>query len=93
MLRITIHSLPDSLILQLEGKLAGPWVDAARECWQRASTGTQGRARFDLTDVTVIDYAGKAFLAEAHASAVELLASGCLVRAIVADITHTPIPG
>jgi hypothetical protein len=42
--------------------------------------------------VTLIDAGGKAFLAAAHADGAELIACGCLMRAIVAELTHTPIP-
>jgi len=85
MLRITIHDDPRSLTLQLEGKLAGPWVREAEICWQRTLSGNpQLVRRFDLTGVTLIDPAGKAFLAAAHAQGAELVASGCLMRAIVA---------
>ena len=93
MLRITVHDDPGSLTFQLEGRLAGPWVREAEDCWRRTVAGQRGPAlRFDLTGVTVIEAAGKAFLAAAHAQGVELVASGCLMRAIVAEITNTPIP-
>src|SRR5262245_30139516 len=92
MLRITIHDDPGSLTFQLEGRLAGPWVREAGACWQR-TLASQSRPvrRFDLTGVTLIDAAGKGFLAAAHAQGVELVASGCLMRAIVGEITNTPI--
>ena len=35
MLRITIHTRPKRLVLELEGKLAGPWVKELAACWQR----------------------------------------------------------
>jgi hypothetical protein len=93
MLRITIHDLPDSVTVQFEGRLVGPWVRAAEDCWHRSRTDRpQARQRFDLTGVTLIDAAGKAFLAAAHADGAELVASGCLMRAIVAEITNTPVP-
>lgn len=92
-MRITIHDLPESLTFQFEGRLAGPWVHEAEECWRRALAGPRKAIhRFDLTGVTVIDVAGKAFLATAHAKGVELVACGCLMRAIVADLTNTPLP-
>lgn len=93
MLRITIHDLPESSTLQFEGKLVGPWVHEAEECWRRTRTGQHKAShRFDLTGVTLIDPAGKAFIAAAHANGVELIACGCLMRAIVAELTHTPLP-
>jgi len=93
MLRITIHDLPESVTFQFEGRLAGPWVDEAEQCWRRALTGPHKSVqRFDLTGVTLIDAAGKAFLAAAHADGAELVACGCLMRAIVAELTSTPVP-
>ena len=92
MLRITIHDQAGSLTFQIEGKLAGPWVREAADCWQRAKAGPNKRHRFDLTGVTLIDAAGKAFLAAVHAQGVEFVASGCLMRAVVAEITHAPLP-
>jgi anti-anti-sigma regulatory factor len=92
MFRITIHDDPTGQILQLEGRLAGPWVHEAEACWQRTLAG-EGKSirRLDLTGVTMIDAAGKAFLAAAHAQGAELVASGCLMRAIVAEVTHIPL--
>jgi hypothetical protein len=94
MLRITIHDEPGSVKLQLEGKLAGPWVREAEDCWRR-TLAREGKSvlRFDLTGVMLIDAAGKAFLAAAYAQGAELVASGCLMRAIVAELTNTPMPG
>jgi hypothetical protein len=93
MLRITIHDLPGALTFQFEGKLAGPWVHEAEEFWRRTLAGRLAPVhRFDLTGVTLIDVTGKAFLAAAYANGAELVASGCLMRAIVAELTNTPIP-
>jgi len=92
MFRITIHEDPGSVTFRLEGKLAGPWVPEAEDCWRRTRVRQRKPVlRFDLTGVTLIDAAGKVFLTAAHAQGVELVASGCLMRAIVAEITHTPI--
>lgn len=91
MLRITLHDDPGSLRLQLEGKLAGPWVREAEHCWQKALAEHKAVQRLDLTGVTMIDSAGKTFLAAAHARGAELVASGCFMRAIVAEIVHRPI--
>jgi len=93
MLRITMHDAPGTRTLQLEGKLVGPWVREAEACSQRTLADQRNRTlRFDLTGVTLIDAAGKAFLVAAHAQGAELVASGCLMRAIVAELTHNPIP-
>jgi anti-anti-sigma regulatory factor len=87
MLRITVHDNPGDLTLQLEGRLAGPWVRELEACWQ-STLGGQGKPilRFDLTGVTFIDTAGKAFLAARHAEGAEFVACGCWMRAVVSEI-------
>jgi hypothetical protein len=93
MLRVTIHDAPGSLTFQLEGGLIGPWVQEAQGCWQRIPPSQRiAGIRFDLTAVTMIDDAGRAFLAAAHADGAKLVASGCLMRAIVAEITKSHFP-
>jgi anti-anti-sigma regulatory factor len=93
MLRITIHDHPESLTVQLEGRLAGPWVRELEECWQ-STRASQGKPVLcvDLTGVTFIDAAGKEFLAALHTEGVKFLARGCLMRAVVAEITDAPAP-
>ena len=45
-----------------------------------------------VSTVTYIDAAGKAFLAARHAEGAEFVASGCLMKAVVAEIAGAPIP-
>src|SRR5262249_19335705 len=93
MLRITIHDNPGSLTVQLEGRLAGPWVRELENCWQNILASQRKPVlRFDLADVTFIDTAGKEFLAATHTGGTESLARGCLMRAVVAEITDAPVP-
>jgi anti-anti-sigma regulatory factor len=87
MLRITVHDSPQALTFQLEGSLAGPWLQVLQECWQ----GTLARRRkpilrVDLTGVTFIDAAGKACLARMHREGAEFVAADCLTKAIVAEL-------
>src|SRR5437879_10138324 len=93
MLRITVYDNPGCLTVQLEGRLAGPWVRELEDCWQstRASP-RQPVLRFDLTGVTIINAAGKEFLAAMHTEGAEFLARSCLLRAVVAEITGAPVP-
>jgi hypothetical protein len=93
MLRITIHEAPGSATFQLEGRLAGPWVREAEGCWHALAGQGKPSLRLDLTGVILIDAAGKAFLARAHAQGAELVAGGCLMRAIVAELTGTTAAG
>ena len=90
MLRITVLETPGFLTFRLEGRLAGPWVQELEACWQDAVAGHQQAAlRFDLTGVTFVDAAGKAFLAARHAQGAEMIACGYLMRAVVAEIANT----
>jgi ABC-type transporter Mla MlaB component len=74
MLRITVPDTPESLMFQLEGRLAGPWVREVEACWQRIQASQRKPIlRFDLTGITSIDAAGKAFLAAAHAQEAEFM--------------------
>jgi hypothetical protein len=93
MLRITVYDNPESLTFQLEGRLAGPWVQEAEECRQRMLAGRRRPSiRFDLAGVTFIDAAGKAYLSVMHRLGAEFVAADCLTKAVVAEITKTPIP-
>jgi hypothetical protein len=91
-LRITVHDKPESLTFQLEGRLAGPWVWVLEDCWRDTLARRQAAVRFDLTGVTFIDAAGKAFLAAVHTHGAEFIAVDCLTRAVVAEIRKAPIP-
>src|ERR1700692_1848155 len=92
MLRITIHDNLESLTFQLEGRLAGAWVKEVEECRQCMLAGRhQPTVHFDLTEVTFIDAAGKAYLAAMHRLGAEFVAADCLTKAIVAEITKAPI--
>ena len=93
MLRITVHDNPKSLTFQLEGRLVGAWVREVEECRRRTLAGRRWPVvRFDLTGVTFIGAAGKAFLAAMHYRGAELVATDCLTKAVVAEITEAPIP-
>jgi hypothetical protein len=93
MLRITIHDNREVLTFQLEGRLAGAWVQEGEDCRQRTLAGRRWPVvRFDLTGVTYIDGAGKAYLAAMHHQGAEFVAADCLTKAIVAEITRAPLP-
>ena len=92
MLRITVHDNSGALTFRLEGRLAGPWVGEVEECRQRTLAGRRPAVRVDLTGVTFIDAAGKAYLAAMHRQGAEFVAADCLTKAIVAEITNAPLP-
>lgn len=85
MLKITNRKDGATTILDLEGKLAGPWVDELERCWQRA-VSDDGQVRVVLETVTFIDGAGRRLLTDMHRQGVELVAHGCMTKAIVEEI-------
>jgi ABC-type transporter Mla MlaB component len=88
MLRVSVHD-SQSVRIQLEGQLAGPYVREAERCWHEVRARPQPAAvQFDLTGVTQVDESGKALLAAARSQGAELTASGCLMRALVANLSQ-----
>ncbi len=88
MLRITTHDENEFLTLQVEGRLAGPWVDVLRDCWNSASA--KGRTvRVDLRSVTFVDAAGKTLLADLSRHNAQLVAGDCQMCAILAELRHS----
>jgi hypothetical protein len=87
MLRITTHETPESLTFQLEGKLAGPWVEELEKCWLKCGTGDGVKSTsFDLSGLMSIDAAGKEFLAARYGEGARLIAAGCLMKSVVAEV-------
>jgi len=87
MFRITVHDDPASVTLQLEGRLAGPWVRVLEDCWQSAlDRQRKPTLRVDLTEVTSIDAAGQACLAAMHSQGAEFITADCLMKSVVAEI-------
>ncbi len=90
MLRITVHDNPQIFTFQIEGRLGGPWVQELEECWRATrDSRCQPVFRIDLTDVTSIDAAGRACLAELHRQGAELVADDCLTKDLVAEIIQS----
>ena len=93
MLRITVHDNPGSLTIQLEGRLAGSSVQVLSECWQNTlADPRQNNLCVDLTEVTSIDAAGRACLLTLHRKGVKFIASDCLTKDIVDELTRGPPP-
>lgn len=87
MLRITANDNPRVLTLRLEGRLEGPWVRELEQSWRSLlDDASEPTVCVDLTDVTYIDAAGKARLAEMHQRGAQFIAGDCLTKAIVAEI-------
>jgi hypothetical protein len=92
MLRITVLDDTESVTFQLEGTLADCWVREVERCRQRMLAHRRWPVVcFDLTGVTFIDAAGKAYLAAMHRQGARFVAADCLTKAVVAEISKAPI--
>ena len=85
MLKITAKTEAAGTLFELEGKLAGPWVEELRRCWQQSVTG-DCPVKIVLKAVLFIDRAGKELMVEMHRQGAELVADGCMTKAIVEEI-------
>ncbi len=86
MLKITMQREAGVLVVGLEGRLAGPWVNELEHCWRSAGTHQNETVRVDLSSVTFIDEEGKELLKGMYLEGAALVASGCLNRCIVEGI-------
>jgi anti-anti-sigma regulatory factor len=87
MLKITTQNDGKVTIFDLEGKLAGPWVEELEHCWQRA-VNDDWQIRVVLKAVTFIDAAGRRLLTDMYRQGAELVAHGCMTKAIVEEINR-----
>ena len=85
MLKITTQTGATGTIFELEGKLAGPWVQELESCWRQAVIGDR-QVRVMLNAVTFIDAAGRKLLADMHWQGVALVAEGFMMKAIIEEI-------
>lgn len=89
MLKITTHTNTRSTTLQLEGRLAGPWVGELSRCWlSTVGTKTSRPLSVDLSAVTYVDAEGKDLLSKIYQAGAKLIASGCLTSCVVREITR-----
>jgi len=88
MLRISVSEMQENVVLDVEGRLAGPWVSELEGSWHGEQARSNGRGILvRLRAVTFIDDAGKELLSRMFEHNVKLEGSGCLVQAILAGIT------
>lgn len=87
MLKITRSDSDHGTTIALSGRLVGPWVGELLDFWLRAKAAGASGLHIDLREVTFVDGAGRALLGELHRQGVTIQASGCLMRAIVAEVT------
>ena len=87
MLRITTEKKRGKIALNVEGRLAGPWVGALEQCWKELHAASPNeKFQIDLCGVSFIDASGTVLLKEIYRQGGRLVAEGCLNQAIVRDI-------
>ncbi len=87
MLKITLHDSAGEFRLKLEGKLSGLWVQELQQCWQTASSTTQGRKTVvDLGEVDFVDPQGQTLLCDMHAQGVEMEAVTPLICSVLKEV-------
>ena len=93
MLRITVHKNSQTPRLQLEGRLAGPWVTELDECWRRTfASNRQPNIDVDLTGLMSFDPAGKAYLAAMYRQGAKFIVADCETKSIVDEIVDKSVP-
>ena len=94
MLRITVHNNEQSVRLQLEGRLAGPWLEELDETFKHAlASKGQPTIEVDLTGLIAIDRGGKAYLESMHQRGVEFIVGDCETKSIVDEIASKSATG
>lgn len=88
MLKITRRDEGGTAVIQVEGKLAGPWVKELESCWRSAGAEQTRPVRVDLTAVSFIDEAGETLLRTMHEERVDLRARGCFTTCLIQSIRH-----
>ena len=89
-LRITIQERPESTLLKLAGRVAGPWLAELRKAWRNLlpSLGSKVFA-VDLEDVTFANLEGRRLLHDIHReTGCRFLANTPMTRDIAYQATH-----
>jgi anti-anti-sigma regulatory factor len=87
MMKIQTRELDDQLILEVEGRLSGPFVPELENCWRAARASQPGRKiSLDLKNVICIDRAGRRLLESMHSDGVAFLRPGLAVQDVLEQV-------
>jgi anti-anti-sigma regulatory factor len=87
MLRIGVHDENESTSFTVEGKLTAPSAMELEKCWQALITAEPSRSVVvKLAAVTFVDSQSIELLTRMRREGVKLVPTGCLMKAIVAQI-------
>jgi outer membrane protein len=86
MLRISTSECDDQIILKLEGKLSGPWVEEFESCWRTSSDISKKPLAVDLSGVTYVDAEGKKLLYSVAQKGGKLTGAGLMPKSLIDEI-------
>lgn len=95
MLKISVkdNEAQKRVLLEVEGRLVGPWVGELERCWQgERQRVASGVIIVRLANVSFIDDAGRELLSRISSAGSKLEGEGCMVRAIIARIIGAVFP-
>jgi len=82
------------VMLVLEGRLSGEWVEELRKACERLLAGSDPiRLVIALTDMSGIDEPGRDLLTELYAGGAGLVGIGIATKALIEDIKHAAARG
>lgn len=89
MLKITIHNSTNAATLNLEGRLAGPWVEELERSWRAVKDDSPEKPVIvDLCEVTFVDAEGRKLLSTIYEQGARLRTFGCMAKGIVEEIVQ-----
>jgi hypothetical protein len=89
MLKITIHNSTNAATLNLEGRLAGPWVEELELSWRAVKDDSPEKPVIvDLCEVTFVDAEGRKLLSSMYGQGARLRTFGCMAKGIVEEIVQ-----
>lgn len=87
MMRIGILDETDSTRFTIEGRLTGRWAAELEKCWTQVTAAEPKKPIVvNLASVTFVDSESRELLVRMRRNGVELVPTGCLMRAIVEQI-------
>ncbi len=92
MMKIQARELEGRMLLEIEGRLAGPFVPELEVCWREAHTKDPNRRmEIDLKNVTCVDRAGRCLLQRMHNEGVTFLSACLAIKDIVDEVTESGV--
>ena len=88
MMKIETHAGDRQLTLQVEGRLAGPFVPELEHCWHAASADrAAGTVLVDLKGVTCVDRAGRCLLQAMYRHGVKFVGARLAIQDVLDEVT------